>query len=163
MHIRMPSTSFIRHAALGAALVFSHAAWAAKESSMNAQGTFDVKVTPKQPDNDPAKAAGLGRLALHKTYHGPLEAVADGEMLAYGDGKDAGAYVAIEKVTGTLDGRKGSFALMHRSGLRGGKPENWSVTVVPESGTDELRGLEGELVITIEGGVHHYALTYTLP
>lgn len=128
-----------------------------------AKGSFDVTVEPQQPDNPQAEAAGVGRLSLDKHFHGALEATSQGEMLAIGDGSSSGAYVALEKVTGTLDGRTGSFALMHRSGLRGGAPENWSILIVPESGTEELTGIEGEMEITIEDGKHYYELRYTLP
>lgn len=129
----------------------------------HAKGSFDVTVEPQQPDNPQAQGAGVSRLSLDKRFHGALDATSRGEMLAIGDGRTSGAYVALEKVSGTLDGRRGSFALMHRSGLRAGAPENWSILVVPESGTDELAGIEGEMEITIESGKHFYELRYTLP
>jgi hypothetical protein len=85
-------------------------------------------------------------------------------MLADGGGnRKDGAYVALERVTGTLDGRAGSFALVHRALMRDGTPEGWSVVVVPGSGTGALAGLEGSLRITIEHGTHFYDLEYTLP
>ncbi|RPE81459.1 DUF3224 domain-containing protein [Vulcaniibacterium tengchongense] len=94
-------------------------------------GTFEVKVTPQQPDNAPAQAAGIGRMSLQKRFHGPLQATGQGEMLYAGDGTTSGAYVAIEKVEGTLDGREGGFALVHHALMNRGKPEAWTVTVVP--------------------------------
>lgn len=130
---------------------------------MHATGTFDVKVKPQQPDNDDAKAAGLMRLALDKKFHGSLEGESHGEMLANGDGSSDGAYVAIEKFNGKLDGREGSFGLVHRALMRDGKPEQWSILVAPGSGTGELAGIDGELTITIADGVHSYDLSYTLP
>lgn len=129
----------------------------------HAKGTFDVTVQPQQRDTPQAQAAGVDRLSLDKHFHGVLDATSQGEMLAIGDGSTAGAYVALEKVTGSLDGHHGSFALMHRSGLRGGHPENWSILVVPGSGTEQLRGIDGEMQITIVDGKHHYDLQYTLP
>lgn len=130
---------------------------------VHANGSFDVTVEPQQPDNPQAKGAGVNRLALAKRFHGPLDATSQGEMLAIGDGRTSGAYVALEKVSGVLDGRRGSFGLMHRSGMRSGTPENWSILIVPESGTEELAGIEGEMEITIESGKHSYELRYTLP
>ena len=130
---------------------------------MHATGEFDVSIKPQQPDNDEARTAGVGRLSLDKTFRGTLAGRSTGEMLAFGDGRTSGAYVALEKFTGTLDGRSGSFALMHRAGMREGATEGWSVTVVPGSGTDELQGIDGEMTITIEGRVHRYDLAYTLP
>lgn len=130
---------------------------------MRAEGSFEVKVNPQQPDNDEARAAGIGRLSLDKRFHGPLDAESKGEMLAFGDGVESGAYVALERVTGMLDGRSGSFALMHRAAMRGGQPENWSVLVVPESGTGELTGIEGSMKIIIADGQHSYEFDYSLP
>lgn len=130
---------------------------------MQVKGTFDVKTNPQQADNPHAEAASLIRMSLDKRYHGALDAVGQGEMLAVGDGKESGAYVAIEKVEGTLDGRSGSFALVHTGIMRGGTPGHWSVKIVPDSGTDELRGIEGEMTITITDGAHHYELEYRLP
>jgi hypothetical protein len=130
---------------------------------MHAKGTFEVSVQPRQRDTPEAQAAGVDRLSLDKRFHGALDANSQGEMLAIGDGSTAGAYVALEKIAGSLDGRHGSFALMHRSGLRDGNPEHWSILVVPDSGTDELLGIDGEMRITIVDGKHHYDLQYTLP
>jgi hypothetical protein len=130
----------------------------------NARGTFEVKVAPQAPDNPPAQGAGLMRLSLDKRYSGPLEGVGQGEMLADGGGdRKDGAYVAIERVTGTLHGRAGSFVLVHRSLMRNGTPEGWSIVVSPGSGTGDLAGIDGSLRITVEHGTHAYDFDYTLP
>lgn len=130
---------------------------------MHATGSFDVKVKPQAPDNPQAQASGLARLSLDKQFHGDLTATSQGEMLAAGDGSTSGAYVALEKVTGALQGRHGSFVLVHRSLLVDGKPQDWTVTVVPGSATDQLAGLAGAMAITIADGRHGYDFSYTLP
>ncbi len=130
---------------------------------MHAAGTFDVKVVPRTSDNAQAEAAGLSRLSLSKSFHGALEATGEGEMLASGDGTRSGAYVAIERVTGTLQGRSGSFVLVHRAVMNQGVPQDWSVAVVPDSGTDALQGLSGAMRITITDGKHFYDFEYALP
>lgn len=130
---------------------------------MHASGSFDVKLEPQQADNPQGEAAGLSRLSIAKQYHGTLEAASNGEMLAVGSGEESGAYVAIEKVTGSLQGRRGSFALVHSAVMRGGVPENWAVTVVPDSGTEQLTGLKGTMTIQLDGERHFYELRYTLP
>jgi hypothetical protein len=134
------------------------------DEMQRACGTFQVTVVPQAPDNAPAQAAGLQRLSLDKRYSGALEATGVGEMLADGgaDRKD-GAYVAIERVSGTLDGRSGSFALVHRALMRDNVPQEWTVVVVPGSGTDALAGLEGSLRISVRDGLHHYELDYSVP
>jgi hypothetical protein len=127
----------------------------------HASGRFDVKVKP-QPADDPA-AGPFGRLFLDKQFHGDLEATSKGQMLASGSGGEgsSGVYVALEQVTGTLHGRRGSFVLQHNGTMRKGVA-SMTVTVVPDSGTDELIGLTGKMSIIIAGGTHSYEFEYTL-
>jgi hypothetical protein len=125
----------------------------------HAHGTFTVNVQPLTP----APAEGLGRYSIDKQIHGDLEATTKGEMFSGGDPKQGKAgYVAIEVVTGTLNGKHGSFALQHsatmdQNGLK------MSVVVVPGSGTGELKGITGTFTIHIENGQHSYDFEYTVP
>lgn len=150
------------HAALAAAASVPNAHQ--EPTRMHAKGTFDVTVKPQQPDNDQARAAGLARLSLDKRFAGALAATSQGEMLASGGGSSpSGAYVALERVSGTLDGREGSFVLLHSAMMTGGVPRDWSVKVVPDSGTGKLAGLSGSMTITIADGKHFYDFAYELP
>jgi hypothetical protein len=128
----------------------------------HAKGTFDVELMPQKPDNAPARAAGVQRIAIEKQFRGDLLGTSSAEMLASGDGTTSGAYVAIEKFTGKLHDRSGSFVLVHRALMSRGVPEGWSIEVVPDSGTDELQGINGQLTIRIEGKQHFYELEYSL-
>jgi len=131
-----------------------------KEKTMTARGTFDVKVV-QQPQDDSA-GGPFGRLFLDKHFHGELEATSKGQMLAAGTAVEGSAgYVALEQVTGSLNGKRGSFILLHKGTMRKGVYD-LSVTVVPDSGTDELAGIAGEMKIIIEGGKHSYEFEYTL-
>ena len=124
-------------------------------------GTFDVTITP-QTLSDTAAQSGLGRLSLDKRYHGALEASAQGEMLsARASVTGSAGYVALERVEGTLDGRRGSFYLQHSGTMTRGVPA-LSVTVVPDTGTEQLQGLRGSLAIRIEDGKHYYDFTYDI-
>ena len=126
-----------------------------------AKGPFDVKLTPQGAATDPT---AVGRFSLDKTFHGDIEGTSAGEMLAVRTavGGSAG-YVAIERVTGTLAGRAGTFALQHWGMMDKGAPD-LKVTVIPDSGTGDLTGLAGTMTIDIQpGGKHFYAFTYTLP
>jgi hypothetical protein len=126
-------------------------------------GPFEVKILPQKPDNPPAEAAKLGRMSIDKQFQGALEAISNGEMLAVmNEAKGSGGYVALERVTGTLDGRSGSFVLQHRGTMTRGA-QQLSVAVVPDSGTGGLEGLTGTMNIRIDGGKHFYDLEYTLP
>ena len=127
---------------------------------MTARGTFDVKVIPQAPDD--SAGGPFGRLFLDKQFHGDLEGVGRGQMLgAMSAVEGSGGYVALEQVTGTLKGRSGSFILQHNGAMRKNVP-TMHVTVVPDSGTDQLQGLEGTMTIVIEGGKHSYELEYTI-
>jgi hypothetical protein len=127
---------------------------------MNARGPFDVKLAP-QPLSYDAGGAMLARMTLDKQFHGDLEATSSGEMLSAGSAAGSGGYVAIERVTGTLAGRRGSFILQHSATMNRGVP-SLSITVVPDSGTDELTGLTGAMNIVIEAGKHSYDFEYAL-
>jgi hypothetical protein len=127
-----------------------------------ASGTFDVKLTPQKPDNEVSEAADLGRMTIDKQFQGDLEASSKGEMLsAMGEIKGSAGYVALERVSGMLAGKKGSFVLQHSGIMDRGKP-SLTVSVVPDSGTDELKGLSGTMKIIIEGAKHSYDFEYSL-
>jgi hypothetical protein len=124
-----------------------------------ARGTFEVKLTPQAAAGDSA----LGRLAIDKQFHGDLEGVSRGEMLtAMTPVNGSAGYVAIERVSGALHGRKGSFVLQHSGTMTRGAAE-LVISVVPDSGTGELAGITGRMVITIADGKHSYELEYALP
>ncbi len=125
----------------------------------HARGTFTVTVQPLVP----APAEGLARFSINKEIHGDLEATTKGEMFSGGDPKQGAAgYVAIEVVTGTLQGRRGSFALQQFATMDSSGPK-MTVVVVPGSGTGGLKGIAGTFTITIVDGRHHYDLEYSLP
>jgi hypothetical protein len=129
----------------------------------HATGSFDVKLAPQKPDNPQAEAASLGRMSLDKQFHGDLEAEGKGEMLSLLDReKGSGGYVALERVTGTLQGKKGSFVLQHDATMNRGIAA-MTIVVVPDSGTGELTGIDGTMKVRIEaGGEHFYDFDYTL-
>ncbi len=125
-----------------------------------AKGTFEVKVVPLAADvGDPS----ISRLSLDKQFSGDLTGGSKGQMLGIDTGiKDSGGYVAAERFTGTLGGKKGSFSLQHSGTMQGGKFD-LQIKVVPDSGTDDLAGLSGTMKIVIENGKHFYEFSYTLP
>ncbi len=125
-----------------------------------ASGTFDVKVSPAAPE-EKAEGTTFGRMSIDKQFHGDLEGTSKGEMLYATSVKGSGGYVAIERVSGTLQGRTGTFVLQHSGTMTRGVPE-MSVSVVPDSGTGQLTGLAGKLIIHIADGKHSYEFDYTL-
>jgi quercetin dioxygenase-like cupin family protein len=125
-----------------------------------ASGTFDVKLTPQATAEKAGEA--LGRMSIDKQFHGDLEGTSQGEMLTAGTAvKGSAGYVAIERVSGTLHGRRGTFMLQHSGTLARGAAQ-LTITVVPDSGSDELTGLAGRLTIDIADGKHSHEFEYTL-
>ena len=126
---------------------------------MKIRGEFDVKMTPLPAE----EAAGpMGRFLLDKQYRGDLAGTSRGQMVAFRSATDGSAgYVAMEQVTGTLDGRAGTFVLQHSSLMTRGVPTQ-SITVVPDSGTGELAGLSGSMIVDVVDKKHFYEFTYEI-
>ena len=122
-----------------------------------ASGTFEVKMSPQEAD------MSIGRMTIDKQFQGDLAGTSKGQMLMASSSsvKDSAGYVAIEKVTGTLNGRRGSFYLQHNGVMTRGVGQ-LTITVIPDSGTDELVGLRGKMNIIIAEGKHSYEFEYTL-
>ena len=127
----------------------------------HASGTFEVILVAQVPEDNVGDPS-IGRMSLDKEFQGDLQAVSKGQMLALRTGVEGSAgYVAIERVTGSLGGRKGSFALQHYGIMRRGTPE-LILTVIPDSGADELAGLDGKMRIVIANGAHSYEFDYSI-
>lgn len=126
----------------------------------HAQGSFNVEITPQT--QDAMEGVTLGRMSLDKQFDGDLVATGKGEMLTSGAETGAAVYVALERVTGQLHGRSGSFALLHHGQMTRDE-QHLSIAVVPDSGTGELSGISGSMAIKIVDGAHLYDFQYTLP
>jgi hypothetical protein len=127
------------------------------------QGKFDLKLAPQEAGNDIEKEALVGRMTIDKRFHGGLDATSKGQMLSVRTAVTGSAgYVAIERVTGSLEGRKGSFYFQHSGKMRRGEA-SLDLTVVADSGSEELTGLRGKMTIEITGGQHFYTFEYELP
>ena len=127
--------------------------------TQHVSGTFEVKITPVE---DKSSDSSLGRMTFEKQWQGELSGTSRGQMLTGGDVKAGSAgYVAIEKFTGTLKNKKGSFILQHSATMTKGKGD-LTITVVPDSGTDELQGISGKITIRIENGKHFYDFEYSI-
>ena len=127
--------------------------------TQHATGIFEVKLTPQEDKSDDKST---GRMTIEKQWQGDLEGTSMGQMLTGGDFHTGSAgYVAIETMTGTLNGRKGTFILQHNGIMSRGEGQ-LTIIVVPDSGTDQLAGLAGKMTIKIENGKHFYDFEYTL-
>lgn len=129
--------------------------------TIRASGTFEVKLAP-QPMHDALEGSKLGRMSIDKAFAGDLNGTSRGEMLsAMTDTKGSAGYVAVEEVTGTLNGRTGTFVLQHNATMDRGAP-SLNIIVVPDSGMGELTGLTGNMAINIEDGKHFYEFEYNI-
>ncbi|MDB4899322.1 MAG: hypothetical protein JWN53_1130 [Gemmatimonadetes bacterium] len=127
-----------------------------------ARGTFDVTLTP-QPMTTDGDGSPLARMSIDKRFHGDLDGTSKGEMLSVGTAtKGSAGYVAVERVDGTVAGRRGTFVLQHSATMTRGAPR-LSITVVPDSGTGALVGISGTLNIIMADGRHAYEFDYALP
>jgi hypothetical protein len=146
-------------AALPSPAVFSQGA---SRMSAVAKGSFTVEMKP-QAEPNAADGVSLGRMSLDKRFEGDLAATGKGEMLtALTPVKGSAGYVAIERVTGTLHGRTGSFVFQHTGTMDRGA-QQLSITVVPGSGTGALAGITGTFKLSIVEGKHFYEFEYSLP
>jgi hypothetical protein len=127
-----------------------------------ATGSFDVKIVPQtSPEESSDKA--LGRMSIDKQFHGDLDATSRGQMLtAMTEVNGAALYVAIEKVSGSLENRTGTFVLYH-NGIATREGQQLTVTVAPGSGTGGLKGITGSMSINIIEKKHYYEFDYSLP
>jgi hypothetical protein len=129
---------------------------------MKANGTFEVKLNPLDFSAQGSEGRKLGRMSINKKFNGPLDASSIGEMLSVMTTvKGSAGYVAIEEVSGTLDGKKGGFVLQHFGVMNKGA-DQLILEVVPDSGSEELATLSGKMVIKIESGTHYYEFDYSL-
>ncbi|MGH3147496.1 MAG: DUF3224 domain-containing protein [Rubrobacter sp.] len=128
--------------------------------SPHAAGTFEIESWEEQPYEE-QDGTRLARTRLTKTFSGDVEGRSAAELLmAYGSEEGSAAYVGLERVTGSVHGRSGSFVLRHSAVMERGEGKS-SLDVVPDSGTGELRGLRGEARISVEpGGGHSFTLDY---
>lgn len=130
--------------------------------TQHASGSFDITMIPASPP-DYAGRTAIGRMQLDKQYSGDLEATGKGQMLtAVTDTQGSAAYVAIERISGTLKGKKGSFVIQHAGTMSSGA-QHLTVTVVADSGTEELVGITGTLALKMVERKHVYELDYMLP
>ncbi|MEM8959871.1 MAG: DUF3224 domain-containing protein [Acidobacteriota bacterium] len=151
----------MKHLLVLALLVFVAPITIGEEDAVShfASGSFEVKLSP-QPLHDALEGTKLGRMSIDKTFEGDLEGTSKGEMLmAMTEVEGSAGYSAIEVVTGSLEGRAGSFVLHHKGTMNRGAAEA-AITVVPDSGTGELEGIAGSMQIEIKDGGHFYTFEY---
>lgn len=129
---------------------------------MKITGLFSVTMKPLDAYAEPSAGTTLGRMSIDKTFSGPLTGTSQGEMLsAMTPVKGSAGYVAIEKVSGTLEGKTGTFVLQH-FGIMAGTESRLVLEVVPDSGTDALTGLSGKMAINNDNGQHSYVFEYSV-
>lgn len=124
-----------------------------------AKGNFEVTVTPASEDK--GMGSTLGRMTLEKIFHGDITGTSKGEMLTVGTDAGPAVYVAVERISGTLQGKQGSFALVHQ-GIARPDSQELTIFVAPGSGSGELAGLEGKMTLDLSGGGHAYVFEYTI-
>jgi hypothetical protein len=129
---------------------------------MRATGEFTVSLQPLEPFMEGSAGVRLERLSITKTFNGDLAATSQGEMLSVRtNSEDSAGYVAVEQVDGAVNGKTGTFVLQHYGVINRGE-QHLVLEVVPDSGTGQLEGLSGRMIIKIENGKHLYEFDYWL-
>lgn len=124
-------------------------------------GTFDVSTRPEPPFST-EDGVLLGRMEFDKVFQGALDATSVVYMTYARTPVDSSAgYVAVERIVGSVEGRAGSFVVLH-TGLMNEGDLSLEVPIVPKSGTGELVGITGSMTIEESDGEHIYALSYRL-
>lgn len=159
----MPSRRTLMLGLAAASLRVSHANTSEEHLIMHASGYFDVTLAPQAADNPLVRTAQIERLSIDKKYHGDVQGTSAGQMQAIRDDRNTGAYVALEKVVASINGRSGAFMLMHYGYMSQGLAGRWLVEIVPSSGTGELAGLSGTMKIIQKDEKHYYEIEYALP
>ena len=131
---------------------------------LTATGTFEVKMLPEANQEPDGFGAGTARFGLAKSFTGDVSGEAAGTMLSVGapQAGSAAAYVAVDRFAGSVNGKAGGFILVHRGTVSKAGNSDLEIIVAPDSGTGELDGIAGTLLIDIKAGIHHYTLTYEL-
>jgi Protein of unknown function (DUF3224) len=120
---------------------------------MRAVASFDLDKFEPEPPYREQEGVRHNRSRIEKTFRGDIEGHGSVEMLAAQADGGAG-YVALEHIAGTVNGRTGSFTLLHIGTMAG--DEQWARwPVVPGSGTGDLRTIGGEARIDIDAEGHH--------
>jgi len=123
---------------------------------MSAEGKFEISLEPQNDENAPA-----GRLIINKQYSGGLAGTGTGQMISKRTEGGVAVYYAIEEFEGSLDGKSGSFTLVH-SGFMSAQTQSLEVLILEGSGSGELVNISGSLTIIQENGEHLYELDYEL-
>jgi Protein of unknown function (DUF3224) len=118
---------------------------------MHATAKIAVKTYEPQPYEDPDQGPQLVQINVVEQFSGDIEGDGAAQFLQVSLAEDAASFVGLERVTGGIGGRTGSFVLQDQGTLEGTTVSGrWFV--VPGSGTAELEGLRGEGGFTAQLG-----------
>ncbi len=123
---------------------------------MSANGAFEIDLTPQEDTGYPA-----GRMLIKKTYLGDMKGSGIGQMISKRLETGTAVYYAVEEFSGSVDGIKGSFTLVH-SGRMSKESQSQEVTILEGSGSDELQNISGTMLIIRDEDGHRYELTFEL-
>jgi hypothetical protein len=164
MSRRLLSNALLILAVVFVAVTASSQNLTTRTKTMHAKGTFNVTMG-KADVTEIGQSANIGRMTIDKVWSGAIEGTSKGEMLSSGEANGAMVYVALEKMTVAVNGKSGTFIFRHGATMMTSDPSSATldVTVVPQSGTGDLTGIEGKLTIIVDKSGHTYDFAYTLP
>jgi Protein of unknown function (DUF3224) len=119
----------------------------------HATGRIDVKTYEPQPYEEVDDGPNLVQIHVTETFSGDIEGEGVVRFLQAVRTDESASFVGIERVTGSIDGRQGSF-LLQDAGTLEGQAVKGDWFVIPGSGTGDLTGLRGEGGFSAQLGQH---------
>lgn len=127
-----------------------------------ANGRFAIKSWDEKPYGEAPELPKMTRASVMKTFTGDLAGEGQVEYVMMYRSDGSATFVGLERIVGTIGGKAGSFVLQRVGVFEDGFAKE-SYSVVPGSGTGELRGLRGEGHTAVGHGMEHpFSLNYEL-
>jgi hypothetical protein len=128
--------------------------------STRADARFAITSWDEKPYSEGQSLPKLTRATVKKTFTGDIEGDGHVEYLMMYRGDGSATFVGLERVTGRIAGRSGTFVLQRAGVFENGQAKE-SYSVVPGSGTGALEGLHGEGSSAVGHGMEHpFSLDY---
>jgi hypothetical protein len=125
----------------------------------HAESAYEIKKWDENIYDAGEEGKGLTQCSIRQVYHGDIEGESLNTMLMAPAEGGSSTYVGLERITGTLGGKTGSFIIQYQGAYAGGNP-GFSGVIVAESGTGELHGLKGTASMAAKDGKPTVTLEY---
>ena len=127
-----------------------------------ANAKFSIKSWDEKPYSEGKDLPKMTRASVAKTFTGDIDGEGHVEYVMMYRSDGTASFVGLERVTGRIAGRNGSFVLRRTGVFEDGQAKE-SYSVIADSGTGELRSLRGEGTSSLGHAADYpFALNYEL-